>query len=46
MRNKMRMHIKKQTIDDCNNTTGNKVDDDGNGATGYNDDDNDNGDGR
>ena len=40
------MHIKKHTVDDCNNTTGDKVDDDGNGATGYNDNDDNDGGGR
>ncbi len=42
----MHMHIKKQTVDNCNNMTGNKVDNNGDGATGYNDVDDDNGDGR
>jgi hypothetical protein len=31
---------KRITVDNCDDTTGNKVGDDGNGATGYEDDDN------
>ena len=31
---------KRIAVDDCDDTTGNKVGDDGNGATGYEDDDN------